>query len=98
MVRIDSIISEAEIDILKLDLQGFELDALKGADKILKNTKLVFTEIEFTELYNDAPLFSHIDLFLRPHGFRLLNFYSLWTHPDGQLTSGDAIYLNTKYF
>jgi FkbM family methyltransferase len=98
MVRIDSVISEPEIDILKLDLQGFELEALKGADKILKNTRLVYTEIEFTELYNDQPLFSHIDLFLRSHNFRLLNYYNLWTHPDGQLTSGDVIYLNRNYF
>jgi FkbM family methyltransferase len=93
MVRLDSVISEARIDILKLDLQGCELDALKGCEGILERVRLIYTEIEFTELYNEQPLFSHIDLFLRSHGFGLLNFYNLWTHPDGQLTSGDAIYL-----
>lgn len=98
MVRLDRVITEPDIDIMHLDLQGFEMKALEGAGGLLKNTKLVYTEIEFTELYNDQPLFSHIDLFLRPHGFRLLNFYNLWTHPDGQLTSGDALYLNTRYF
>ena len=40
----------------------------------------------------------HADVFLRQHGFKLLNLYDLWTQEDGQLTAGDAVYLNTRYF
>lgn len=97
-VRLDQAISVEEIDILKLDLQGYELEALKGAGDLLNRVKTIITEVEFVPLYENQPLFGDIDLFLRNAGFRLLNLYELYTHSDGQLTSGDAVYLNTCYF
>ncbi|HEX3052641.1 MAG TPA: FkbM family methyltransferase [Aggregatilineaceae bacterium] len=97
LVRMDSVLDQ-EIDILKLDLQGYELEALRGATNLLPRIKAITIEVEFVPLYDGQPLYGDIDVFLRAAGFRLLNLYELWTHPDGQLTSGDAVYLNTRYF
>ncbi|MEI6124939.1 MAG: FkbM family methyltransferase [Pseudomonadota bacterium] len=97
-VRLDSLFPDAEIDILKLDVQGYELEALRGCSKMLDRIKLITTEIEFVPLYKQQPLFADIDQFLRSNQFRLFNVYGLWTQHDGQLTAGDAIYLNEKYF
>jgi FkbM family methyltransferase len=98
-VRLEEVMStNCEIDLLKLDLQGYELEALKGCGKLLEHIKIISTEIEFVPLYDGQPLFGDIDVFLRAHDFRLLNLYELYTHPDGQLTAGDAVYLNNKYF
>ncbi len=96
-IRLDDIIDK-EIDILKFDLQGYELEAFKGCGRLLEMTKIITTEIAFVPLYEEQPLFGDIDVSLRKKGFRLLNLYELWTHPDGQLTAGDAVYLNSKYF
>lgn len=97
-VRLDEVMrSHPEIDLLKLDLQGYELEALKGCGELLGHIKIVTTEIEFVPLYDGQPLFGDIDVFLRSRGFRLLNLYELYTHPDGQLTAGDAVYVNEKY-
>ena len=87
-----------QMDLLKLDLQGYELEALKGCGSMLERIKIISTEIEFVTLYDGQPLFGDIDVFLRARGFKLLNLYELYTHPDGQLTAGDAVYLNTNYF
>jgi FkbM family methyltransferase len=89
---------DAEIDILKLDLQGYELEALRGCEKLFARIKIITIEVEFVTLYEEQPLFADIDIFLRARGFYLLNLYDLYTHPDGQLTAGDAIYLNKHYF
>jgi FkbM family methyltransferase len=97
-VRLDTIMKRKKIDILKLDLQGFELEALKGAGRKLYYIRLITVEVEFVELYEGQPLFSQIESFLRNHRFRLFNLYELWTHPDGQLTAGDAVFLNNRYF
>jgi hypothetical protein len=43
-------------------------------------------------------LFADVDAFLRGAGFRLYNLYDLYTHEDGQLLQGDAVYLNTQFF
>jgi FkbM family methyltransferase len=96
MKRLDDVI-DAEVDIIKLDIQGYELEALKGAERLLKHVKLITTEVEFVPLYEGQPLFGDIDIFLRSRGFLLLNLYELYTHPDGQLTSGDAVYYNMAF-
>jgi FkbM family methyltransferase len=95
--RLDSVMN-GEIDLLKLDLQGYELEALKGCGSLLQHIKTITAEVEFVPLYDGQPLFADIDSFLRSHGFKLFNLYELWTQADGQLTAGDAVYLNTRYF
>lgn len=98
-VRLEDVMDvNGEVDLLKLDLQGYELEALKGCGKLLERVKIITTEIEFVPLYDGQPLFGDIDVFLRSYGYKLLNLYELYTHPDGQLTAGDAVYLNSKYF
>jgi FkbM family methyltransferase len=96
MVRLDSVITD-EVDLLKLDLQGYELEALKGCGEWIEHIKMITSEVEFIPLYEGQPLFSDIEAYLRQHGFFLLNLYELWTHTDGQLTAGDAVFLNHRY-
>jgi len=65
------------LDYIKIDVQGAELDVLKGAKELLKTTYFMEIEIEFNPLYKGIPLFSHIDIFLRDHGFVLYRFLDL---------------------
>ncbi len=97
-VRLDDVIAPGELDILKLDLQGYELEALRGAERLLPGIRVIATEVEFVSLYHGQPLFRDLDSFLETKGFRLFNFYELYTHPNGQLTAGDAIYVNRSFF
>ena len=98
--RLDSVaeLKDTEIDIVKLDLQGYELEALKGMQGLIKKIKAITVEVEFIALYENQALFSDIDFFLRQNNFQLFNLYELWTQKDGQLTAGDALYLNNLYF
>lgn len=76
-VTLDAAIDEAErVDLLQLDIQGFEHAALAGAPAVLARTLAVHCEVEFLELYRGQPLFSEIDLLLRKAGFRFLDFYN----------------------
>lgn len=69
--RLDDLPEVAQTDYLKLDIQGAELDVLKGATNLLKRIVVVNTEVEFVPLYKDQPLFADVDTFLRAHGFLL---------------------------
>lgn len=61
-----------DIQLMKFDIQGYELAALKGATQTLRSsTLLIYTEIWFNSVYEDGALFSEIDLFLRRQGFVL---------------------------
>jgi FkbM family methyltransferase len=99
VVRLSDAVFAPYIDILKLDLQGGELSALKGCgEALLRNTKIIELEAMFADVYEGQPLFADVDSFLRSAGFRLYNLYDLYTHEDGQLLQGDAVYLNTIHF
>jgi len=64
-------------DYLKLDIQGAELVALRNAEKILKDTLIIHTEVEFAPLYRGQPLFAEIDQYLRAKGFVFHMFVDL---------------------
>ena len=64
------------VDFLKLDIQGFELEALKAAEAVLSRTAMVQCETEFIEIYRDQPLFSDVEIYLRERGFAFLDFHA----------------------
>jgi FkbM family methyltransferase len=61
----------AAIDALKIDVQGAELDVLRGAEQSLRSVRVIETEVEFQELYEGQPVFTDVDRFLRDRGFGL---------------------------
>ena len=61
-----------EACFLKLDTQGTELDILKSGHWMLKNFLIgIAVEVSFQEFYQNQPLFSEVDEFLRDNGFRI---------------------------
>jgi FkbM family methyltransferase len=60
-----------KIDILWMDLQGAELKALKGLGNLIKNVKVIYTEVEYKEMYIGQPLFDDINQYIVSHGFSL---------------------------
>lgn len=104
--RLDDISEIQRIDFLKLDVQGAELDILKGSINHLPNILAIHTEVEFLPLYRGQPLFADIDFFLRTNGFQFHTFSSLAKRLTGPLKSesgkiggfnqvvwGDAVYI-----
>lgn len=65
------------INILKLDIQGSELNALRGAEIALKNKNIdiIFTEAYFVQQYENQPLFSDIVKYLFDYGYVIQDIY-----------------------
>lgn len=68
----------ANIDILKMDIQGGELAALKGAAALLQQKRIqnIYSETYFIEQYESQPLFHDISKFLYGYEFSLQDIYS----------------------
>lgn len=92
-------------DCLKVDVEGAELDVLRGGENALAGSLVLDVEVEFDELFRGQPLFADVDAHLRERGWRLLGLRRIaWRRPagisaggagyGGQLISADALYFN----
>lgn len=73
-------IDPADVSILKLDLQGAELLALRGAADVLKHVNIVVAEVWNNPSYEGCPHASEVVAELAVHGFEPV---SLFNHPTG---------------
>ncbi len=60
------------IDFLWLDLQGCELPVLKASPKVLTQVKVIYTEVEFIEAYENQPLYEDVKSWLESQGFTMI--------------------------
>lgn len=86
------------IEFMKFDIQGYELNALRGAVETLKNsTLIVYSEIWFNCPYEKGTLFSELDLFLREQGFAVYDIYKpKYNKTGGQVMWANAIFINAE--
>ena len=91
IVRLDDDVPRPEMfDVLNIDVQGYELEVMKGAEKMLRKfIKVVITEVNFDELYEGCALLPEMDAWLKTVGF--MRFL---TDRQGG-TWGNAIYMKT---
>jgi len=91
---IDVLMKGRRVDLLKMDIQGGELDALKGATEMLKTVRAVYTEAMFAPHYEGQPLYHDIAAYLEGQGFYLHALYFLSnSKEDGRLRQGDALFI-----
>lgn len=60
----------ADFSLLTLDVQGAELQVLRGAPALLQQLKMVVVEVNFRRRYKGCPLASEIETFMEQQGYR----------------------------
>ncbi len=78
-------------NLLNIDIQGAELQALKGARRLLASIEAINVEVNFEELYDGCAQIEDIDQLLSEHGFRRVAT-SCPFHPSW----GDGFYLRSS--
>ena len=69
-------------DLIKIDVQGAELDVLEGSSVCLNHCKDVIIECQHTDYNENAPKFDAIKSFLERRGFKLVGNFCM-TEVDG---------------
>lgn len=88
--------NDSTVAVLKMDVQGYELEVLKGAEITLPRTKIVVLEVNNYQGFINAPTYFELDQYLREHGFELYDMYPAHRE-NGKLLDWDAIYLNKNF-
>ena len=91
VARLDGLL-DRPANIVKMDVQGFEIEILRGLGDMLQNVDAIASEVSFLPRYHGQPLFADLDRFLRKQGFGLLNFFEPMVQPDGRLTAAETVY------
>ncbi len=80
--------------LIKLDVQGAELDVLKGATRALERAGILLIEVSFRRFYGAATLAHELISFVGAAGFGI---YDICTYVqrarDGQLNQSDILFL-----
>ena len=87
-VKVDTLDSyyQPGYNFLNIDVQGYELEVLKGAVNILPSIDAMILEVNRDEVYEGCPMVEDLDRFLSDFGFERVG-----THWQSQ-SWGDAIY------
>lgn len=88
-----------EIDVIKIDTQGFEHNVIKGGLETLRNhCKIVFFEAHYFDFYHgETPFYKTFEL-LYENGFYLYCLMPCEKKDKFQWVESDVVFLNDRFF
>jgi FkbM family methyltransferase len=90
--RIDCLFEKSgDFTFANIDIQGAELQAIRGMGIILKSLDAIYSEVNRQELYENCANIGEIDEYLRK--FKFKRVATRWVIGRGW---GDALYINTE--
>ena len=97
LARLDDYLDQMSLHppvLMKLDVQGYEANVLRGAMNVLQQVDYLVTEVSFVELYAGQPLFSEIHALLTAQGFRYAgDLDSMLSPVDGSILQADSLFI-----
>jgi len=79
--------------MIKADVQGYEIEALRGAEKCLESAELLLLEVSYRNIYEEGPLAHEAISYAGSKGFRILDICTYALRPfDGELAQSDILF------
>lgn len=99
--KLESIMEEGQLkkssSVLKIDVQGYEMEVLTGAEKILRDFKVIEIELPLIELYSGSLSSGSIILYLEAKGFALVALATeRWAFPGA--ADCDALFVRKDLY
>jgi FkbM family methyltransferase len=97
--RLDQLLAAEDLAqpcLLKVDVQGSELEVLEGAQGIFGCIDEVLVECSFVEFYRDQALIDDVVSYLRARGFRLTGIFSVVRDAIGQCLQADVLFARDR--
>lgn len=95
---LDQIASDLKIEqplLIKIDVQGFEDQVIRGGENTIKEASIVVVELSFEELYEGQPLFDDIYSIMKTMGFKYRGNIDQWkSKSSGKILQADGFFEN----
>ena len=95
---LSNFLSESEISgpaLLKIDVQGYEKEVLKGCSDLLRKFDFVYVECSFIELYQGQALACDVIDILHKNKYKLMGIYNTHFRRNGRAIQADFLFQNT---
>ncbi len=100
MTTLDALIRQRNFvapDFIKLDVQGYEIEILKGAQQTLESAEVVQMEVNLIPIYKDAPLAHDAVRYMADRGFRVYDVGTFFRRPyDKALWQMDVFFVRSS--
>lgn len=93
--RMNELLTKADIRrpaLLKMDVQGYEMQALRGSRDLISCFDFICVEASFVELYKGQELADVLITWLRQHGFKLSTVYGVYSEKSGTAVQADMLF------
>lgn len=81
--------------LLKADVQGYELEVLRGASRCLQAAELLVLELSYRRMYQDCALAHEVIAYVGDRGFRIYDVCSYLQRPaDRDLVQSDVVFVH----
>jgi hypothetical protein len=87
--------SDEGYDLIKMDIQGAELDVIRGGLPIIRNSRFLLLELQTHDYNLGAPHLEEVVAFLHGEGFGVVDIVDLMYSGD-KLIQADFLFLNRK--
>ncbi len=98
--RLDDVAKNLEIKepfLVKIDVQGFEDQVLKGGIETICKASIIIVETSFYTLYENQPLFNDIYSTLKSHKYLYAGAFDSLKDPNsGRVLQEDSIFIKSK--
>lgn len=93
-----TLLGNKTFDLIKIDVQGSEIDIINGGLEIFKNAKGVLMEVSLVEYNENAPTKEFVYEYMGNLGFEPVELINNLNHPlTYELIQQDILFLNKKY-
>lgn len=97
VVKLDDLLMNFDLeggphDLMVVDVQGYELEVLKGGERAVSRMKSIIVEVNAEEMYEGCPLVGEVDEWMEKRG--LIRMWTDWCGP--QKSYGDAVYVRRE--
>lgn len=99
MMTLESIINKyniKNIDFIKMDVQGSELNILKGCLKLLNTVKYILIETQLVNYNEKSPKFNEVFKFMYKHGYVIYDIFEIHYNKLSKIQEIDFLFIKDK--
>ena len=95
---LSNLLNNQTFDLIKIDVQGSEIDIINGGLDIIKEAKGILMEVSLMEYNQNAPTKEFVYEYMDNLGFKPVELIGNINHPlTYELIQQDILFLNKKY-